>query len=107
MKDYSTNADTRKFAVEAFSNELGHSFDNTVTGYGKFTASSTYQDVYNQINKNDSDYKIIREYGHSSASECFAESTLLYYDDSAALKEIPLSGVGYGNLYEYIKSVLE
>ena len=107
MKYYSTNADTRKFAVEAFSHELGHSFDNTVTGDGKFTAGSTYQDVYNQINKNDSDYKIIREYGHSSASECFAESTLIYYNDPAALKELPLSGVGYDNLYEYMKSVLE
>ena len=107
MKYYNTNANTRQFAVDSFSHELGHSFDNTVTGDGKFTDGSTYQDIYNQINKNDSKYEKIREYGHSSASECFAESTLLYYNDPAALKEIPLSGVGYDNVYEYMKSVLE
>ncbi len=107
MKYYMANAKTKKFAVDSFSHELGHSFDNSILDNGKLSATTTFEDIYNQINKNDSDYSIIREYGHKTPAECFAESTLLYYNDPASLKEIPLSGVGYDNLYEYMKSVLE
>lgn len=108
MKYDSINEESHKFLVSAYSHELGHSFDNSITGTGsKFSSYDGFMDVYNQINEQDSDYSIIREYGHSSPSECFAECTMIYYNDPKALKEIKLASDDTPNLYEYMKGILE
>lgn len=108
MNYYSKNDATSSFLVESYSHELGHSFDNSImNGNGKLSSSDIFTNIYNQANINDSKYKIVREYGHTSASEFFAESTLLYYNDPKALMELPLSGVRFDNLYEFMQSVLE
>lgn len=108
MKYDSINEESHKFLVSAYSHELGHSFDSSITGTGsKFSSYDGFMDVYNQINEKDSDYSIIREYGHSSPSECFAECTMTYYNDPKALKEIKLASDDTPNLYEYMKGILE
>ena len=108
MKYDSINEESHKFLVSAYSHELVHSFDNSITGTGsKFSSYDGFMDVYNQINEQDSDYSIIREYGHSSPSECFAECTMIYYNDPKALKEIKLASDDTPNLYEYMKGILE
>ena len=102
------NESTHKFMVEAYSHELGHSFDYSVTGTGnRFSNYDDFIDVYNQINEKDSNFSIIREYGHSTPSECFAECTMIYYNDPKALKEIELDLDDTPNLYEYMKGILE
>lgn len=108
MKFDGQNSNTHKFMTEAYSHELGHSFDNFMTGSNsKFSTSDGFMDIYNQINEEDSNYNIIREYGHKSPSECFAECTLIYYNDPDSLKEISLAGDDASNLYEYMKNILE
>lgn len=96
------------FQVETYSHELGHSYDHSIGSDKQFSlGTEEYADVFNQINKNDSEFEHIREYGHESPSECFAESTMLYYNNPAALKEIKIDGYGVNNLYEYMKNILE
>ena len=107
MKYDSINEESHKFLVEAYSHELGHSFDNSIGTGSKFSSYDGFMEVYNQINEKDSDYSIIREYGHSSPSECFAECTMTYYNDPNSLKEIELDLDKTTNLYEYMKGILE
>lgn len=104
MKYTGETEDTHQFMVETYSHELGHSFDYT-NNYLSETINFT--DIYNQINARDIKCETIREYGHTTSCECFAECTLLYYNDPESLKTIDLEGVGFDNLYEYMKSVLE
>ncbi len=102
-----SSIDNYQFQVESYSHELGHSYDWSMGSDNKFSLSTEYTDIFNQINKNDSDFEHIREYGHESPSECFAESTMLYYNNPSALKEIKIDGYGVNNLYEYMKNILE
>ena len=107
MKYDSINEESHKFLVESYSHELGHSFDNSIGTAGKFSSYDGFMEVYNQIEEKNSDYSIIREYGHSSPSECFAECTMTYYNDPNSLKEIELDLDKPTNLYEYMKGILE
>lgn len=107
MKCEGENPEMRTFMREVYSHELGHSFDYSLGSNGHFSNGDEYADIYNQINKNDSNFNHIREYGHTSATECFAEATMLYYNHPQSLMEIEIDGHGVNNLYEYMKNILE
>ena len=52
------------FQVETYSHELGHSYDHSIGSDKQFSlGTEEYADVFNQINKNDSEFEHIREYG--------------------------------------------
>ena len=107
MKCEGESPEMRKFMLESYSHELGHSCDYSLGSSDYFSNGDEFADIYNQINKNDSQFEHIREYGHTSAIECFAEATMLYYNHPQSLMEIEIDGHGVNNLYEYMKNILE
>ena len=110
------NDDIYKYTIGAYNHEFGHVYNNsTRDSEGTFNYKDTWKDIYKQVEKNDSDYTYIREYGHSNEGEFFAETMGEYYNtDNTATSQynptdlkmieidVTVNGTHYTNLYEYI-----
>ena len=110
------NDDAYKGSISVYNHEFGHVYNySTRDSEGTFNYKDTWEDIYKQVKKIDSDYTYIREYGHSNESEFFAEVMAEYYntdntgdsdhnpDDLKMIEiDVTVNGTHYTNLYEYI-----
>lgn len=101
-----------------YTHELGHVYGNMSEEiFGSdIDESKEWKDIYNQILKKDKNNTLLREYAHSSATECFADCVGEYYSagngghnfNSNDLKMIDITAFGKKmTLYDYMADILD
>ena len=102
------------YMVDSYTHELGHAYANA-TGFKKkkVDSSSSWKEVFKQVNENDSSHLLLRDYAHSVDSECFAECVAEYFASGNCdiynpndLKVLSVDIDGYDNMYDYMTSLI-